>query len=583
MNTTLPDHNVPTGDTDTAATDGEGTAAAEVGQLAEFPVESLAPHPDNPRGHLGDLTELARSIKAQGVLQPLLVLPAGEGDGRHLIVAGHRRHAAAVQAKATTVPAIVRDLTPAEVIEAFLVENGQRSDLTVSEEVRAIERLVDLSGGKLTVARLCKRIGRSQNWVRARMALCALPPQWRDAIDTGDLTLGAGEAAASVADLGPEHVDTLCQQFQGNSWGEHARLADAHRARVEREAAFDAEVAKARRRRGAVVLTSDDRPVGCLPVTEVVGEDEAKAHRGEPCHAVLIERTAYGRGFERTDVCRDPDRHAPDVDGVSPPGDSGPADDGDPGGEPDRSPVTGGAPTGAERHGEPDLDSSHLKRKGRLARLAFGKAVWARPRGGVSQAQATRFALRALVYEVSHDALRYAADILDVPEDQRGWGLPDTLVDAADSPAALARITAAVAAGAAECRMYHGYDGPTCRDWTALLTGAGWEPDPWTAAVLARQADRAEAAAAAADEGDGDGEGTAEVPAGDEGEATAEPTAGEEAGDADPADGPIDGAADDAPDAEHGDPTANGRSPGGEQSPVPDDGDGDARTEDSAA
>ncbi len=188
---TLSDHDTPTPDTDTdtATAPGEGTAAAEVGQLREFPVEALAPHPDNPRGDLGDLTELARSIKAQGVLQPLLVLPAGE-DGRHLIVAGHRRHAAAVQAKAATVPAIVRDLTPAEVIEAFLVENGQRSDLTVSEEVRAIERLVDLSGGKLTVARLCKRIGRSQNWVRARMALCALPPQWREAIDAGDLTLG---------------------------------------------------------------------------------------------------------------------------------------------------------------------------------------------------------------------------------------------------------------------------------------------------------------------------------------------------------------------------------------------------------
>lgn len=57
MSTTLPDHDVPTSDTDTATADGEGNAAAEVGQLAEFPVESLVPHPDNPRGGLGDLTE----------------------------------------------------------------------------------------------------------------------------------------------------------------------------------------------------------------------------------------------------------------------------------------------------------------------------------------------------------------------------------------------------------------------------------------------------------------------------------------------------------------------------------------------
>lgn len=72
--------------------DGEGDAQ---GQMRDYPVEALAPHPDNPRSDLGDLTELARSIKAQGVLQPLLILPAGE-DGRHRVVAGHRRLAAGI-------------------------------------------------------------------------------------------------------------------------------------------------------------------------------------------------------------------------------------------------------------------------------------------------------------------------------------------------------------------------------------------------------------------------------------------------------------------------------------------------------
>ena len=93
-------------------------------------------------------------------------------------------------------PGVIRDLTPAEVIEAMLVENVNRSDLTTSEEVKAIERLMDLSAGKLTPARLCKRIGRSQGWVRTRMAICALSAEWREAIDRGDLSLAAGEAAA---------------------------------------------------------------------------------------------------------------------------------------------------------------------------------------------------------------------------------------------------------------------------------------------------------------------------------------------------------------------------------------------------
>ncbi len=128
--------------TDPTATPADTVPAA--GELVSFPVDALVPHPDNPRTSLGDLDELARSIKAHSVLQPLVVLPAGD-DGRHLIVTGHRRHAAAIQAKATRVPGVIRDLTPAQVVEAMLVENVNRAALTTSEEVTAIERLMDLT------------------------------------------------------------------------------------------------------------------------------------------------------------------------------------------------------------------------------------------------------------------------------------------------------------------------------------------------------------------------------------------------------------------------------------------------------
>src|SRR5690242_16033166 len=141
------------------------------------PLDRLAAHPDNPRRSLGDLTELARSVKAHGVLMPLLVLPA-DGDGVHLIVAGHRRHTAAATAELDQVPIIVRDMSPVEVVEAMLCENEHRGDLTISEQINAVERLMSLEAG-LTPTKLNKRIGKSKAWIRTRMALAVLPDAWR--------------------------------------------------------------------------------------------------------------------------------------------------------------------------------------------------------------------------------------------------------------------------------------------------------------------------------------------------------------------------------------------------------------------
>jgi ParB/RepB/Spo0J family partition protein len=154
---------------DTNAVEGEPPDP----ELCWLNLGDLAPHPDNPRRHLGNLTELVRSIRSHGILEPLVVLPADD-DGVYRIVAGHRRHAAGIEASVTDVPAVVRPMNPSEVIDAMLSENVNRSDLTVSEEVRAIERRMSLDEG-LTPAKLCRRIGRSQAWVRARMAVTILP------------------------------------------------------------------------------------------------------------------------------------------------------------------------------------------------------------------------------------------------------------------------------------------------------------------------------------------------------------------------------------------------------------------------
>ena len=91
-------------------------------------IELLTPHPDNPRKDLGDLTELAASIKENGVLQNLTVVPHEDG---YRVIIGHRRLEAAKLAGLTEVPCVIVDMSPKEQVQTMLLENMQRADLTV--------------------------------------------------------------------------------------------------------------------------------------------------------------------------------------------------------------------------------------------------------------------------------------------------------------------------------------------------------------------------------------------------------------------------------------------------------------------
>jgi ParB/RepB/Spo0J family partition protein len=429
-------------------------------ELCWLNLADLAPHPDNPRGSLGDLTELVRSIRSHGILEPLVVLPADD-DGVYWIVAGHRRYAAGIKAGVTDVPAVVRQMSPVEVIEAMLSENVNRSDLTVAEEVRAIERLMSLDEG-LTPAKLCRRIGRSQAWVRARMAVTILPAKWRAALDGGELTLAAGEAAATLADLGPEQLDAVCGLLAGRSWGDPARTVAGYRDDLRRREAYDQAVAKARAKHPVVFTSDEPSPSNAKRVGELFDPDNCKAHAAEACHAVVVQRTGWGQGYDSWEVCTDPRRHAPHRVG------------------------TGKGSELASDYTRPRSgggDDSHAKRKGRLARLAHATETFARQRGGISQADLTRLALRGLVFEAGREAIAHAATILgyDQPRDVS----ESQLLDGVETPATLARVAGAVAAGLAETRMYWSATSPQCRDFLDLLIGSGWAPDDWTAAVLA--------------------------------------------------------------------------------------------------
>lgn len=145
----------------------------------------IDPHPDNPRKNIGDVNDLAASIKANGLLSPLSVVPNGE---RYRVIAGHRRLAACKQAGTGAVPCFVLDLDPLQQLEAMVTENCQREQLTVLEEADAIQGMLDLGA---TTASVAYRLGRSADYVRDRAKAASIGNEVRAVRDDfSQLTIG---------------------------------------------------------------------------------------------------------------------------------------------------------------------------------------------------------------------------------------------------------------------------------------------------------------------------------------------------------------------------------------------------------
>lgn len=140
-------------------------------KLQMIPVDKLHPHPDNPRKVIGDVSELAESIKANGILQNLTVVPNNDNWDDFTVIIGHRRLAAAKQAGLTELPCAVVEMTEKEQLSTMLTENMQRSDLTVYEEAKGCQLLLDLGD---TVAEVAEKTGFSESKIRRRVKLCEL-------------------------------------------------------------------------------------------------------------------------------------------------------------------------------------------------------------------------------------------------------------------------------------------------------------------------------------------------------------------------------------------------------------------------
>lgn len=138
-------------------------------ELQYIEVSKIFPHPDNPRKNLGDIQELSDSIKANGVLQNLTVVPMS--NGQYTVVIGHRRLAAAKKAGLSVVPCMAMEMTPQEQVRTMLMENIQRSDLTVYEQAQGFQMMLDMGE---TVESIAKDCGFSQSTVRRRVRLLEL-------------------------------------------------------------------------------------------------------------------------------------------------------------------------------------------------------------------------------------------------------------------------------------------------------------------------------------------------------------------------------------------------------------------------
>jgi ParB family chromosome partitioning protein len=170
-------------------------AAETQAGAAEIPVARVSPNPHQPRQSIAEesLAELAASIREHGVIQPLVVTQSGD---EYQLIAGERRWRAAQLAGLTTIPAIIKESTPQQMLELALVENVQRADLNPLEEAGAYRQLMDDFG--LTQEEVAARVGKSRTAVANIVRLLRLPDDVKAALAADRISEGHARALLAL-------------------------------------------------------------------------------------------------------------------------------------------------------------------------------------------------------------------------------------------------------------------------------------------------------------------------------------------------------------------------------------------------
>jgi ParB family chromosome partitioning protein len=185
---------------DEARHDGEAPAASNAGQPASLMLEDMVPGMYQPRTRMdeGALYELAESIKAQGIMQPILVrkLDRGDNAGKYEIIAGERRFRAARLAGLDSVPVLVRDVPDEAAAAMALIENIQREDLNPLEEAQGLQRLIKDFG--LTHEQAAQAVGRSRSAASNLLRLLNLADPVQTMLMAGDIDMGHARALLAL-------------------------------------------------------------------------------------------------------------------------------------------------------------------------------------------------------------------------------------------------------------------------------------------------------------------------------------------------------------------------------------------------
>ncbi|MEM6615734.1 MAG: ParB/RepB/Spo0J family partition protein [Pseudomonadota bacterium] len=187
-----------------AALIGESNTESEIVERTlgqrRIPIEFIAPNESNPRRNFDpeDLDDLAQSIRAKGVIQPIIVRPSVSTAQAYEIIAGERRWRAAQRAGLAEIPAIVSEFSDREAFEIAMIENVQRTDLTAIEEARGYKRLTDEFN--YTQNELADAIGKSRSHVANTLRLLKLPDRVQSHIESGELSAGHARALVTASD-----------------------------------------------------------------------------------------------------------------------------------------------------------------------------------------------------------------------------------------------------------------------------------------------------------------------------------------------------------------------------------------------